>query len=175
MIGIVSQNRFQMMCHTFNCCTKEETNKYFRFFSFTWNVIPVDMLDYVVSNFMLDAVSKYILDGFRTFLLFILFLLIPYRITLELLKLLVLFWRFFLILLWFLLLSLSRGALLTSIALLSWVAESFDWSKFCVFELILEFCKRKIFSSGVSDSHCKQTADSLYIFNCFSWAKIKNS
>ena len=52
MIGIVSQNRFLMICHTSNCCTMGGTNKYFRLFCFTWNVIPIDMPDYTVSNYI---------------------------------------------------------------------------------------------------------------------------
>ena len=129
----------------------------------------------------------FLLDGFCTFSLFISFLLTSFWIVLELFKLLVLYWWFLLILPWFLplsvaillnnswsgsllhslpsqewswidsLLPLSRGALLTSIALLSWEGESFDWPKFCVFELILEFYKKKIFSSRISDSRFKQT------------------
>ena len=88
MIGIVSQNRFHMICHTSNCCTMGGTDKYFRVFSFTWNAIPVNMLDYAVSNY----IYLFCTYGFRTFLLFISFLTLPFitdaftlRVSLEVL------------------------------------------------------------------------------------------
>ena len=90
-------------CHTSNCCTMRGTEKYFRVFSFTWNIIPIDMLAYAVSNYIYTLV----LDAFHTFSLFVLFLLTLYWIVLELLKLLVLFWWYLLILLWFLVLSFA--------------------------------------------------------------------
>ena len=38
--------------YTSICFTMGRTDKYLRVFSFTWNVIPVDMLDYAVSNYI---------------------------------------------------------------------------------------------------------------------------
>ena len=178
MIGSVSQNRFHLICHRSNCWTMRGVDKYFKVFNLCQSLYPLTSFTMlsptIYTRFVLNGFHT-------TFSLFLSFVLTSYWIGLELLKLLLFFWCSLLILLWFLLLSFavllgnswsgllltslllqelvlidsllsqSMDPLLTSIALLSWAVESFDWSKFYVFESIRIcisinfFTKKKIF------------------------------